>query len=325
MSIAAFCVLGILLGGFVLLDGYDLGMASIMLWVARTGEERQVARGSIAPFWNGNEVFLVAAGGALFAFFPLVYASSFSGFYLPFIVVLWLLMGRGISFEIREMLEHPLWHAFWDVAFSLSSLALVVFFGVALGNIVRGVPLSQSGYFLGLFGFLFNGYALAVALLAVLALAQHGAAYLLARIEGPVAQRSRAVALRLFPLVAAWWAIVSAGTFFVRSPSTFGAPPAIAAGALAAIVSLVAFRAFVVRERYRAAFYASSTFLAGLLLAAAGTIFPYLLPGFPEPGTGLDIYRTATSPAAATTTLVVTIMGLVLFAIYRTFLARRLT
>jgi cytochrome d ubiquinol oxidase subunit II len=150
MSVVAFCVLGVLLGGYVLLDGYDLGMASILLFVARSGDERQSARNAIAPFWNGNEVFLVAAGAALFALFPLVYASSFSGFYLPFMVALWLLMGRGIAFEIREMIESPLWHAFWDVAFSLSSLVLIVLFGVALGNIVRGVPLEQSGYFLGL-------------------------------------------------------------------------------------------------------------------------------------------------------------------------------
>jgi cytochrome d ubiquinol oxidase subunit II len=325
MSVAAFCVLGVLLGGYVVLDGYDLGTASILLFVARSGDERQSARNAIAPFWNGNEVFLVAAGASLFAFFPQVYASSFSGFYLPFMVVLWLLMGRGIAFEIREMIENALWHAFWDVAFSLSSLGLVAFFGVALGNIVRGVPLQQGGYFLGLFGFLFNGYACAVALLAVLALCQHGAAYLIVRTQGPVAERSRGAAIRLFPAVAAWWAIVSIGTFFVRSPATFGAPPAIGVGAAVALGSLIAFRIAVGREPYHGAFVASSCFLAGLLLSAAGTIFPYLLPGFPDPRTGLDIYRTSAPPAAMTTALTVTILALVLLAGYRTFLARKLT
>lgn len=325
MSVVAFCVLGVLLGGYVLLDGYDLGMAAILLLVARNAEERQQAREAIAPFWNGNEVFLVAAGASLFALFPLVYASSFSGFYLPFMVVLWLLMGRGIAFEIREMIDSPLWHAFWDVAFSLSSFALIVFLGVALGNIVRGVPLERGGYFLGLFGFLFNGYALAVALLAVLALCQHGAAYLLARSGGAIVERSRAAALRLFPVVAVWWVIVSVGTFFVRSPATFGAPSGIGIGAALALASLVAFRFALAREHYARAFIASSCFLAGLLLAAAGTIFPYLLPGFPDPRTGLDIYRAASPPAAMTTALVVTISGLVLLAVYRSFLARKLT
>lgn len=324
MSVVAFCILGILLAGYVLLDGYDLGMAAILLFVARNGEQRREAREAIAPFWNGNEVFLVAAGASLFAFFPQVYASAFSGFYLPFMVVLWLLMGRGIAFEIREMIDQPLWHAFWDVAFSLCSFGLIVFFGVALGNIVRGVPLER-GYFLGLFGFLFNGYALAVALFAVVALCQHGAAYLLARTGGSVSERSRAAALRLFPIVAGWWAIVSVGTFFVRSPSTFGAPPAIGIGATLAVASLIAYRVALARERYARAFIASSCFLAGLLLSAAGTIFPYLLPGYPNPSAGLDIYRTAAPPAAMTTALTVTILALVLLAGYRTFLARKLT
>lgn len=325
MSVAAFVLLGILLGGYVILDGYDLGMAAILFFVARTGEERQRARDAIAPFWNGNEVFLVAAGAVLFAFFPLVYASSFSGFYLPFIVVLWLLMGRGISFEIREMIEHRLWHGFWDFAFSLSSLGLIVFFGVALGNIVRGVPLAQGGYFLGLFAFLFNGYALAVALMAVLALSLHGATYLCARTEGVVAERSRALALRLLPVVALWWVIVSVGTFFVRAPDTFGAPPAIGLGAVLALGSLAAYWFAISSRRVRRAFAASSTFLGGMLLSAAGTIFPYLLPGFPDPRSGLDVYRTAASPAAMTSMLVATVLALLLLAGYRTFLARRLS
>ena len=325
MNVLAFCVLGIMLSGYVLLDGYDLGMASILFFVAKTNEERRAARESIAPFWNGNEVFLVAAGASLFALFPLVYASSFSGFYLPFIIVLWLLMGRGIAFEIREMVDHQLWHDFWDVAFSVSSLLLIVFFGVAFGNIVRGVPLLQGGFFLGLFGFLFNGYALAVAVLAALALAQHGATYLMIRTEGALAERSRALLLRLVPIVLVWWVLVSAASFFVRSPSTFGSPPAIGTGALVALASLVALWLAARRSRARQAFVASSTFLAGMLLAAAGTIFPYLLPGFPDPRMGLDIYRAAAPPAAMTTGLVVTIFGLVLLAGYRTFIARRLS
>lgn len=325
MSVAAFFLLGVLLAGYVLLDGYDLGMATILFLVARNKEEREIARRSIAPFWNGNEVFLVAAGASLFAFFPLAYASSFSGFYLPFIVVLWLLMGRGISFEIRDMVDHPLWQSFWDFSFSVSSFGLIVFFGVALGNLVRGVPLGKGGYFLGLFGFLFNPYALAVAVLAVLALSLHGATYLLARTEGAVVDRSRNLATKLFPLVASWWALVSIATFLVRAPSTFGAPPLIGIGAAVALGSLTVYRVAVSRSRHKLAFVASSGFLGGMLLAAAGTIFPYLVPGFPDPHTGLDIYRTAASPAAMTTMVVVTSLALLLLGAYRTFLARRLT
>ncbi len=100
---------------------------------------------SIGPFWNGNEVWLIAGGAALFALFPAAYASSFSGFYLPFIVVLWLLMFRGIAIELREHFTSELWHQFWDAAFSLSSALLIVLFGVAIGNLLRGVPLERVG------------------------------------------------------------------------------------------------------------------------------------------------------------------------------------
>ncbi len=325
MSILAFCILGALLAGYALFDGYDLGMAALLPFIAHDHHERQVARDAIAPFWNGNETFLVAAGAALFAFFPLVYASAFSGFYLPFIVVLWLLIGRGISFEIREMIEHPLWFAFWDAAFSLSSLLLIVLFGVTLGNIVRGVPLAHGGYFLGLFGFLFNAYALAVALLAVLTLTLHGAVYVAMRTRGPVAARSRATALRLLPFAFAWWIVVGIATSFVRSPATFGSPPAIAVGAIVALVSLGALWTMLRRGDARRAFTASSLAIIGMLLSAAGTIFPYLLPGFPDPASGLDIYRTAPNPVALATTCVVTLVGLALLLGYRVYVARILT
>src|SRR6516225_6034578 len=138
-----------MLTAYVLLDGYDLGLAAIVPLIARTDRERAAAMESIGPFWNGNEVWLVASGGALFALFPVAYAVSFSGFYLPFVVVLWLLMFRGLAMELRGRFETQLWHEFWDTAFWLSSAMLILLFGIALGNLVRGVPLDPSGYFQG--------------------------------------------------------------------------------------------------------------------------------------------------------------------------------
>jgi cytochrome d ubiquinol oxidase subunit II len=325
VNILAFCVLGVLLVGYVLLDGYDLGMGAVLLFVSRSEEERRAALASIAPFWNGNEVWLIAAGAALFAFFPQVYASAFSGFYLPFMVVLWLLMGRGIAFEIREMVEHPLWHGFWDAVFAVSSTLLIVLFGVALANIIRGVPLDSDHYFVGSFAFLLNPYALAVAVLAVLALAQHGGTYLLMRTGGGTAQRTRRALTVLFPAVVAGYAIVTVATFLVRPASTFGPQPVIAVGWLIAVAGLTAVRVSVVRSCYQTAFLASSAFLAGMLLSAAATIFPYLLPGYPTPSSGLDIYRSAPPPASLTSALTAVILGLVLLAGYRTFVARRLS
>ncbi|MGA8535507.1 MAG: cytochrome d ubiquinol oxidase subunit II, partial [Candidatus Tumulicola sp.] len=186
----AFGTIAFMLTAYVLLDGYDLGIAAISPVIARSERERAVVMSSIGPFWNGNEVWLIAAGGALFALFPAAYASSFSGFYLPFMIVLWMLMFRGIAMELRNHLASDLWRQFWDVAFWLSSSLLIVLFGVALGNLVRGVPLGAHGYFLGTFGFLLNPYALLVAAFGVAVLAQHGATFAMLRIDGEPALRA---------------------------------------------------------------------------------------------------------------------------------------
>jgi cytochrome d ubiquinol oxidase subunit II len=324
VNVVAFCLLGVLLAGYVLLDGYDLGMGSVLLFVAHDEDERRAALGSIAPFWDGNETWLVAAGASLFALFPAIYASAFSGFYLPFIFVLWLLMGRGISFEIREMIDHPMWHAFWDVVFAVCSALLAVLLGVALGNIVRGLPITNGLYFLGYFTVLLNPYAIGVALLALLSLAVHGATYLVARAENKtVVDRSRNAVALLFPVVVALYVIVTAATFFVRPPATFGIPALGLVGAVLSLAGLIGVRAMI-RSGGQAAFRASSTFLLGLIVAAAATTYPYLLPGYPNVRTGLDIFRYAPSDASLRTGIVVTLLGLVLLAGYRTFIARRL-
>ncbi len=228
-----------MLTAYVLLDGYDLGIATISPFIAHTDRERAATMAAIGPFWNGNEVWLIAGGGALFALFPAAYASSFSGFYLPFIVVLWMLMFRGIAMELRDHLDSQLWRQFWDAAFWLSSLLLVVLFGVALGNLVRGLPLDAHGYFTGTFAFLLNPYALLVAVLAVASLAQHGAAFARLRIDGAPAERAAQLMARLWWVVLALYVAVSAATFAVR-----GTPAAVWLFVVPAIslVSLIALR-----------------------------------------------------------------------------------
>src|SRR5579863_1803753 len=198
MNVAGFVVIAFMLTMYVLLDGFDLGVAAIAPAIARTDRERAAAMTSIGPFWNGNEVWLIAAGAALFALFPVAYASSFSGFYLPFVVVLWLLMFRGIALELREHFATELWHQFWDAAFSLSSALLILLFGVALGNLLRGVPLDAAGYFQGTFALLLNPYAVLVGAFALCTLGQHGASFLALRVEGELGARSLRVLLRLW-------------------------------------------------------------------------------------------------------------------------------
>ncbi|MEA2455383.1 MAG: cytochrome bd ubiquinol oxidase subunit, partial [Thermoleophilaceae bacterium] len=157
-----FCFLAFMITMYVVLDGFDLGVGALHLLLGRTEEQREQATEAIGPVWNGNEVWLIAAGGVLFMIFPKIYAAAFSGLYFGLILVLGLLVGRGLGLELRHQIANPLWREACDVVFALSSAALAFVFGVALGNVVRGVPLGADGYFhLPLFEIL-NWYAVLV-------------------------------------------------------------------------------------------------------------------------------------------------------------------
>src|SRR5712675_1294870 len=137
-----FCLVAIMITVYVLLDGFDLGAGAIHLLVAKTDAERRQVLASVGPVWDGNEVWLIAGGGTLYFAFPALYAGAFSGFYLPLMIVLWLLILRGISIELRSHIESPIWKPFWDLIFGGSSALLALLYGAALGNVVRGVPLG---------------------------------------------------------------------------------------------------------------------------------------------------------------------------------------
>src|SRR5438105_9328015 len=148
MGLIWFWLVAIMLVAYVVLDGFDIGVGILHPFIARTELERQLSLRSIGPVWDGNEVWLLATGGALYFAFPLLYASSFSGFYLPLMIVLWLLMLRGVGVELRSHVNEPLLWSFFDFLFASARLLLAIFFGAAIGNVVRGVPLAADGYFL---------------------------------------------------------------------------------------------------------------------------------------------------------------------------------
>lgn len=314
MSTLAFVLLAVMLAAYILLDGFDLGIAAITPIVARTAKEREASMRAIGPFWNGNEVWLIAAGGTLFALFPKAYASAFSGFYLPFIVVLWLLMFRGIAMELRAQLPSNLWRDFWDFCFSASSALLAIVFGVALGNLVRGLPLDASGYFNGTFGFLLNPFALLTGLLALAALCLHGATFLTMRVSGAPAARARRLIAWLAPLAFAICIATTVVTF-----GAIGAPPAWWAIFGAGEIAGLAIAWFGTRcANAPAAFAGSSLLLASLLAAAAVAMYPYLLPGFPLRASGLSISNVSPSPIALVSALSVVLVGLCAVVIYGT-------
>jgi len=231
------------------------------------------------------------------------------------------LMFRGIAMEVREHFPSDLWHTFWDTAFSVSSAMLILIFGLTIGNLVRGLPLHASGFFFGTFAFLLNPYAFAVGLFALAALAQHGAAFLMMTAGGELAQRSRSAIGRLWWIVLALYIIVTIFTLAIR-PVVF-TRPWLAAIAFISLAAFVFLRVRLSRESQVAPFVCSTVFVAGLLVAAAATLYPYLLPDFAGTG-GLTIYAASASPRALAWGVPATLVGLVAVSTYTFFVIRRL-
>jgi len=209
-----FIFVTIFLIGYVLLDGFDLGIGSVYLLVAKTESERDQVRSSIGPIWDGNEVWLIAAGGTLFFAFPKAYAAAFSSFYLAFFLILWLLILRGLAIVLRSQLENELWHTFWDAIFSFASAALICLLGIALGNLLRGIPFLSDGgpalafwtnFLPGANPGLLDWYTMLIGGLAFVTLIVHGLAYLALKTGGELqvkAQRfSKRGVLILVPLI----------------------------------------------------------------------------------------------------------------------------
>jgi len=225
MATLWFCLVAVMVALYVLLDGFDLGAGAVHFLVAKTEEERRQVIASIGPVWDGNEVWLLAAGGTLYFAFPALYASGFSGFYLPLMMVLWLLILRGTSIEFRNHIKSPIWIPFWDFFFSISSLLLAIFFGAALANVVRGVPLDQSGYFfeplwtnfrLGEQTGILDWYTILVGVQALLVLMMHGSLWLQWKTEGALNQRAARVAGWCWWGVLVVTALVTAVTFSIQ-------------------------------------------------------------------------------------------------------------
>src|SRR6202046_2125709 len=225
MSSLWFCIVAVMVATYVVLDGFDLGAGVIYLVAAKTNDERRRVLRAIGPVWDGNEVWLLAAGGTLYFTFPLLYASSFSGFYLPLMVVLWLLMLRGIGIEFRAHIDSRMWQDFFDVIFSGSSILLAVFFGAALGNVVRGVPLDSTGYFFEplwtnfklseQIGIL-DWYTVLIGVMSLVTLSAHGSYYVALKTDADLGRRARGFALMCWPLQ--FFLTVSAlvATYFIR-------------------------------------------------------------------------------------------------------------
>ncbi|MBS2021180.1 MAG: cytochrome d ubiquinol oxidase subunit II [Deltaproteobacteria bacterium] len=300
-----------MLAAYVVLDGFDLGAGALHLFLARTDQERRAIYASIGPVWDGNEVWLLAGGGTLFFAFPQAYAAGFSGFYLPLMLVLWLLAGRALSIELRSHLPYKLWHAFWDAAFCLSSALLCVVLGAALGNVIRGVPLTSDGWFhvalftdfrLGAYPGVLDWYTVLIGVFALLALSAHGALWISLKTEGDLQARAKAFLRRAWPAVGALGIVAIVATQQVQPTiySNLLARPLAWPLVLIAALGFGACLRRVLRTSNNPtseliAFCGSAAFLTGTLAASAAGLFPVLLRSTVDPVFSITAHSAATA------------------------------
>ena len=302
----------VLIAGYLILDGFDLGVGILHLLVAKNDTERRLTLNSIGPIWDGNEVWLIVGGGVLFAAFPLAYASLFSGFYLAMMLVLLFLILRTVSIEFRSKRKPKGWRNLWDILFSISSLAIALLLGVAFGNIIAGLPLdAQGNIHINVFELL-TPFPLLVGITAVAMMAMHGAIFLIMKTDGELQQRVKDITPRLMIIFFVLNTLVVLAILLFQSQTMenyngtllLGIFPAIALGAL-----IVAWR-MVRAERYFAAFVASSAMIALLLFSGAIGMYPNLLISSIDVANNLTINNAASEENTLLVMLIITLIGL---------------
>ncbi len=328
-----FWIVAAMLVAYVVLDGFDIGAGIVHLFLAKSDEERQFVIRSIGPVWDGNEVWLLAGGGTLYFAFPLLYASAFSGFYLPLMIVLWLLIWRALGIELRMHLNVRVWRDFFDACFAVASALLAIFYGAALGNVIRGVPLGPDSFFflplwtnwqVGPNPGILDWYTVIGGVVALVALAIHGALYVAVKTDGGLHMRAIKTARGLWPVLVIVTAISLPATAIVR-PSTLANythyPFAFLIPAIV-VASLVGIFVFSRAGRDRQAFLSSCAYLAFMLVGAAVALYPTLLPSSTDPAGDITIQKALSGPYALSVGLVWWAIGIAMAIGYFVFVYR---
>jgi len=335
MATLWFWIVAVMITAYVVLDGFDLGAGAIYLLAARDTNERRKILRAIGPVWDGNEVWLLAAGGTLYFAFPQLYASGFSGFYLPLMMVLWLLMLRAIGIEFRVHSENPVWQGFFDVIFSISSILLAIFFGAALGNVIRGVPLDSTGYFfeplwtnfkLGPQTGILDWYTIMAGVVALVTLTAHGSLYIALKTDADLARRARGIAFLCWPVQFFLTCFSLVMTYFVKPEvmHNYHTHP------IGLLVPIIVFASLAVmlwsipkaEAQEKTAFLASSFYIVGMLVGAVFALYPVVLPAR-NSHYDLTIYNSAAGSHGLIVGLVWWALGAILALAYFVFIYRR--
>jgi cytochrome bd ubiquinol oxidase subunit II len=295
LQVTWFAIWGLLWAVYFMLDGFDFGVGMLRSFLAGDETQKRVALLSVGPVWDGNEVWLVTAGGATFAAFPAVYASMFSFLYLPMLLILFSLIGRGAAIELRDKHDGARWRSVWDWVLAVTSLTAPLVLGLGFGNIFKGLRFDATGYHGTFFG-LFNGYGLFTALLFIVLFLQHGALWLATKTRGELASRARTFAGRLWIVVLAVAAVFLVVTWLSTGlKENYLAHPVLFLVPAVAVLALVAVRLLLPRERLFASFIASCATIVAVVATALVGLFPNLIPSSMDAAASLTITNGSSS------------------------------
>lgn len=326
LNIIWFILLIVLFSGYIILDGFDLGVG-MLHFKAKTDTERRIMINSIGPVWDGNEVWLITAGGALFAAFPNVYATVFSGFYTAFILFLLVLILRVASIEFRSKVENTSWRSFWDFIFNLSSYLIALLLGVSLGNIVSGVPITLIDgvkEYGGTFWNLLHPYAIFLGLTAVLALRFHGQLYITMKTENDLRERFTKSFNLIFYLYFAFYVIQAIWAFiaypytldnYLKVPIWFILPAIV-------LVCFILIPIYFKKNKIGTAFFLSSLILFISVAMVGIGIYPNLVIANNDPNLSLTIFTDSSSQKTLMTMLIIALIFFPIVLIYKIFVYR---
>ena len=307
-----FILLAVLLTGYAILDGFDLGVGILHPFVARTDEERRIVMNSIGPLWDGNEVWLVTFGGALFAAFPEAYATVFSAFYLPFMALLFALILRAVSLEFRSKVHSPRWRTMWDYAFFLGSTLATLLFGVAVGNMMKGIELDEHHEFTGRFVDMLSPYSLTVGVIAVAAFAMHGAIYLYLKTEGEFQRRLKTVMWRTFFIFAPLYLLVTSwtGLEIPRAVETLNAKPILWIVPALNFLAVLNIPRAIHKGIEGHAFFSSCCMIAAFVFLYITALFPFLVPASNDLSHSLTVANASSSQKTLSIMLLIAVLGM---------------
>jgi len=311
LNVIWFILVTVLLAVYAILDGFDLGVGILHLFV-KGEENKRILMNSIGPVWDGNEVWLLAGGGSIFAAFPLVYATAFSSFYLAVYLLLLALFFRAISFEFRGKVESPGWRKFWDYSFGIGSLLPAVLLGVAYGNILRGLPLDANKIFTGSFFDLLNPYAVLIGILALVMCLMQGAIYLTHKTEGELKEKYEKLATKFWVAFIALWFVVTVLSLFISKFLFDGITksPFFWVLFLLFLFSIAMIPVTLKAKNNKRAFLFSSLSIFAMIGLSAVGLFPRLIPSLTDLKNSLTIINASSTQGTLTAMLIIALIGM---------------